>query len=231
MPAFYVGTSGFSYKPWKGAFYPEKIKDADMLAFYATKLNSVEINNTFYRMPKSEMLSHWATLVPDDFRFVLKMPKSISHIKRLKDVAQPIEAFMNRAVVLGAKLGPLLVQTPPNLKLDIERLSDFLALLPKGTRAAFEFRNASWFCEPVYELLSANEQSLCIAESDDLLTPFVPTASWGYLRLREIEYSLDDLKAQAIRIKNAGWKESFVFFKHEDAAKGPAAAAQLRQFL
>ncbi|MCC6809769.1 MAG: DUF72 domain-containing protein [Deltaproteobacteria bacterium] len=227
----YVGTSGFSYKPWKGAFYPEKIKDAEMLAFYATRLTSVEINNTFYRMPAPAMLETWAQQVPDAFRFVLKTPKQITHIKRLKEVASPFEAFCNRAVAMKDKLGPLLVQTPPNLKIDVERLSEFLALVPKGIRAAFEFRHTSWFVDEVYELLSARDQALCIAESDALTVPFVPTATWGYLRLREIEFSEKELEAQAQRVRGAGWQESFVFFKHEDAAKGPAAAEILRRML
>jgi uncharacterized protein YecE (DUF72 family) len=227
----YVGTSGFSYKPWKGAFYPEKIKDSDMLGFYAGKLSSVEINNTFYRMPKPEMLAQWAAQVPADFRFVLKTPKQLTHIKRLKDVQEPWGVFLDRAITLKDRLGPILVQLPPNLKLDLDRLSAFLALVPKGVRIAMEFRNVSWFCDETYELLSNHEQALCIAESDEITTPFQATATWGYLRLREIDYSAADLKAQAKRISAAGWKESFVFFKHEDAAKGPAYAVQLRELL
>lgn len=227
----YVGTSGFSYKPWKGAFYPEKIKDAEMLAYYASKLSSVEINNTFYRMPKPDMLSGWGGEVGDAFRFVLKTPRQITHLKRLKDVAEPWEVFLNRAVALGPKLGPILVQTPPNLKLDVERLSTFLGLVPKGVRVALEFRHESWFTDAVYELLSAHEQALCIAESDEIVTPFVPTTTWGYFRLREIDYSPADLKAQAKRIQATGWQDAFAFFKHEDAAKGPAYAVVLRELL
>jgi uncharacterized protein YecE (DUF72 family) len=227
----YIGTSGFSYKAWKGAFYPQKMKDTEMLAFYAAKLSSVEINNTFYRMPSPELLETWAAQVPDTFRFVLKTPRSITHSKRLKDAAQPWETFLNRAVCLKGKLGPILVQTPPNLKRDVERLSTFLGLVPKGVRLAMEFRHESWFCDETYELLSAHEQALCIAESEEIVTPFQPTATWGYLRLREVDYSPADLEAQARRISGAGWQQSYVFFKHEDAAKGPAYAVQLRKML
>jgi uncharacterized protein YecE (DUF72 family) len=223
----FVGTSGFAYKEWKGIFYPEKIKSDAMLEFYASKLPSVEINNTFYRMPAPEMLQSWAARVPAAFRFVLKAPKTITHIKRLNDIAQPLEAFLERSTALKEKLGGYLFQLPPNMKKDAARLSECLSLLPKGTRAAFEFRNATWFDEEIYTLLRTHKQALCLAESDDLHTPFVATAPFGYLRLRELDYTPQDLAARAEQIKAQPWDETFVFFKHEDGGLGSQFALNL----
>ncbi len=227
----WVGTSGFAYKEWKGSFYPEKIKPGEMLPFYAQKLNSVEINNTFYRMPAPSMLSGWSGEVPDDFRFVLKVTKAITHIARLKSIDEPLGVFLERAAALGSKLGALLFQLPPNMKKDVGRLSDCLALLPKGTRAAFEFRNETWFCDEVYDLLRVHKQALCIAESDELHTPFVATGPFGYLRLRELDYSDKELRAYADQIGRQGWDECFVYFKHEEGGLGAKFAVGLSHAL
>src|SRR5690349_9723332 len=183
-----VGTSGYSYPPWKGSFYPEDLPNARMLRYYAERLPTVEINNTFYRMPTSKMLTQWAAQVPPGFRFALKASQRITHQKRLKDAGEPVEYFFRTAAELGELRGPTLVQLPPNLKKDLPRLDAFLALLPPDARAAFEFRHDSWFCDEVWEALRARGAALCVAESDELATPLVATADFGYFRLRRAAY-------------------------------------------
>ncbi len=221
------GTSGYSYAPWKGPFYPAGLPSQQMLAFYAERLPAVEVNNTFYRMPTPETLASWNTQVRGAFQFALKAPQRITHRQKLVDVADSV-SFLYRAVAeLGPKLGPVLFQLPPSLKKDVARLSAFLGLLPRGARAAFEFRHASWFSDDVYELLRAHGAALCVAEAEELETPLVPTAGWGYLRLRKPEYSGAELQSWAERILEQPWTEAFAFFKHEDAAKGPRLAMAL----
>jgi uncharacterized protein YecE (DUF72 family) len=226
-----VGTSGYSYKPWKGKFYPEKMKEAEMLRFYATRFGTVEINNTFYRMPAPAMLSRWDAETPEPFRFVLKAPQRITHHKRLAAVDDDVRYFLETSAVLGGKRGPLLFQLPPYLKMDAALLAGFLVLLPPGLRAAFEFRHKSWFTEEVYGLLRRHGAALCLADVDEDERPLeeiVPTADWGYLRLRRLEYSTDDLAAWKARICSQPWQEAYVFFKHEDDARGPAYAEQFQ---
>ena len=226
-----VGTSGYSYKAWKGTFYPTDLPDAAMLSHYAGRLPTVEINNTFYRMPSRSVLERWAAEVPADFCFVLKASQRITHQRRLTAAAAPdVAYFVETASTLGPRLGPLLFQLPPFLKKDAVRLREFLALLPPGSRAAFEFRHASWFDDEVYGVLRDGGGTLCSADTDesgDEGAPVVPTASWGYLRLRRAEYGDADLAAWADRIRAQPWDEAFVFFKHEDAGVGPALAARL----
>jgi uncharacterized protein YecE (DUF72 family) len=218
----YVGTSGYSYKEWKGSFYPEDLPDKQMLHFYGEQFRTVEINNTFYRMPKASVLQAWAGEVPEHFRFVLKAPQRITHIQRLKAADDSVEYFLRVAGELKERLGPLLFQLPPNMKKDLARLRDFLALLPSTRRAAFEFRHESWFDDEVFGLLREHQVALCIAEAEgDLEVPFVSTASWGYLRLRLPDYKDADLKAWLKRVKGQKWDEAFVFFKHEDEGRGP----------
>ena len=220
------GTSGFSYKEWKGSFYPEDLPAEEMLRYYASKLPAVEINNTFYRMPRAEMLAKWAEQVPDGFQFALKASQQITHRKRLKEAADPVEYFFKIAVTLGDRMGPVLIQLPPNLKLDLPRLTDFLEVLPPASRCAFEFRHDSWFRDDVFEALRRRSCSLCIAEDEDLATPFVATAGWGYLRLRRQDYTEADLRDRAGKLLAQPWTEAFVFFKHEDEGTGPRLAAQ-----
>lgn len=225
----YVGTSGYAYKPWKGSFYPADLPDKQMLPYYGERFRSVEINNTFYRMPKTSVVEAWAAEVPEGFRFVLKATQRITHQKRLKECEEPVQYLLHAADALGAKRGPLLFQLPPNLKLDLPRLEAFLALLPRDTAAAFEFRNASWFDDAVYALLREHRKALVLAEAEaELEVPFVPTADWGYLRLRLPEYSDAELREWLERVRATGWREAYVFFKHEDEGKGPAMA---RRFL
>jgi len=221
----YAGTSGYSYKEWKGHFYPEKIPNDQMLAFYATQLPSVEVNNTFYRMPRASMLATWAERVPADFRFVLKAPQRITHIKRLKNAEEETRYLLETVETLEDRLGVLLFQLPPNMKKDLERLDAFLVSLGEGPRAAFEFRHASWFDDDVFDTLRRHGCPLCLADADDALeVPLVSTADWGYLRLRRPGYSDDDMRRWIEWVGGQGWKEAYVFFKHEDAAAGPKMA-------
>jgi uncharacterized protein YecE (DUF72 family) len=225
-----VGTSGYSYKEWKGSFYPAELKEADMLRFYAERLSTVEINNTFYRMPTLPLLDRWSGEVPEGFTFVLKAPQRITHRKRLLDTGDDVGYFFKTASALGPKLGPVLFQLPPFLKKDLPRLTDFLALLPAGRPVAFEFRHASWFDDGVYEALRARGAVLCAADTDEAgeeAMPLVPTTGWGYLRLRRADYDEAALQAWADRIHAQPWEQAFVFFKHEEAGKGPALALRL----
>ncbi len=224
-----AGTSGFSYKEWKGPFYPEKLPAKDMLSYYAERLSTVEINNTFYRMPKREMLEGWASKVPEDFVFVLKASRKITHHARLKEAAaDSVEYLWDVANVLGPHLGPILFQLPPNMKKNTDRLVSFMGTLPEGLRAAFEFRNESWFDDEVYGALRERGQALCLADTDDGDTPeLVSTTDWGYLRLRREDYTDAALRAWKSAITAQPWKEAFVFFKHEDEAVAPRLAHRL----
>ena len=224
-----VGTSGYSYKEWKGGFYPPGLKAAGMLRFYAERFPTVEINNTFYRMPSAELLARWAADVPAGFRFVLKAPRRITHEKRLVDVADTTARLLEVAASLGEKQGPFLFQLPPYSKKDAARLREFLALLPKEVRAAFEFRDPSWDDDEVSQALCDAGAARCLADTDDHQGEprVVPTARFGYLRLRRADYDEAALAAWAARIRAQPWDEAFVFFKHEDEARGPQFAARL----
>ena len=224
-----VGTSGYSYKEWKGAFYPPDMKAAGMLRYYGERFPTVEINNTFYRMPAPELLARWAEDVPAGFRFVLKAPRRITHEKRLLGVADTTGRLFEVAASLGDKQGPFLFQLPPYSKKDTARLRDFLGLLPSGVRAAFEFRDPTWEDDEVSETLRAAGVALCIADTDEGQGEprLVPTARFGYLRLRRADYDEAALRAWADRIRSQPWDEAFVFFKHEDEARGPELAARL----
>ena len=221
----YVGTSGYSYKEWKGPFYPEDLPEKQMLHFYGERFRSVEINNTFYRMPKATMLEGWAAEVPADFKFVLKAPQQITHIKRLKEAGDSVEYLLRVAAALNERLGPLLFQLPPYLKKDAPRLREFLALLPPHRPVAMEFRHESWFDEETFTLLRERQAALCIAEAEDgVEVPFVSTAKWGYLRLRRPDYGDAELKTWVDKVKGQAWSDAFIFFKHEDEGKGPLMA-------
>ena len=228
-----TGTSGFSYKEWKGPFYPEKLKNADMLSYYAGRLAAVEINNTFYRMPKKEVLEKWRLSVPADFRFVLKASRRITHFGRLKEGSRDsVEYLLSQAEGLGDSLGPILLQLPPNFPCNLERLATFLGYLPKGRAFAFEFRHASWHEQEVFDLLREHEIGLCVADSGgEGDAPVVATADWGYFRLRRPDYDEADLRSWAERIRELGLSEAYVFFKHEDAGAGPRMAEHFRSLL
>ncbi len=225
----YVGTSGYSYKEWKGTFYPEDLSQKEMLRFYSEQFATVEINNTFYRMPKPPILENWAAEVPPNFKFALKASQRITHFQRFKDAGDSLAYLLKVAATLRDRLGPLLFQTPPNFECNVERLRGFLELLPPPTLAAFEFRHQSWFTEQVFELLREHQAALCIAETDnDLQVPQVATAGWGYLRLRKLDYGTKELTQWASWIRRQAWRDAFVFFKHEDSGKAPQFA---RDFL
>jgi uncharacterized protein YecE (DUF72 family) len=227
----YVGTSGYSYKEWKGTFYPEDLPDKKMLRFYGERFRSVEINNTFYRMPKPSMLEAWAAEVPADFKFVIKASQQITHFKQLKDADDSLSYLLEVTTSLDQRLGPLLFQLPPHLKKDASRLRDFLALLPASRRAAFEFRHQSWFDEEVFGLLRDRKAALCIAEAEEgVAVPFVSTADWGYLRLRRPDYGDAELKSWIDRVRQPRWQDAFIFFKHEDEGKGPQMARRFLEF-
>jgi uncharacterized protein YecE (DUF72 family) len=222
-----VGTSGYSYKEWKGPFYPEDLPAKKMLEFYAERLPAVEINNTFYRMPKRTVLETWAGQVPDGFRFAIKASRRITHFKRLKDVAEETSYLLSTVSALGDRLGILLFQLPPNLKADRERLATFLELLPDKTPTALEFRHPSWFEHEIFETLRDRGAALCCADVQDEPAPeILATGSRGYLRLRRSDYETGDLEAWAERIRAQPWDEAFVFFKHETEGAGPAFASR-----
>jgi uncharacterized protein YecE (DUF72 family) len=229
------GTSGWSYKEWKGTFYPSDLPSDDMLRHYATRLPSVEINNSFYRIPKEKVLLEWADQVPADFRFVLKASRRITHINRLANEDGTLEYFLRTINVLGERLGPTLFQCPPSLRKDMARLRDFLALVPRTWRAALEFRHASWFTDEVYDALRGHDIALVAVDEDEgegAGAPLVPTASWGYLRLRRTDYSDDMLKGWIERIRGQPWQEAYAFLKHdEEKGTGPDAATRLRELL
>lgn len=222
-----IGTSGFSYKEWKGPFYPEKMKAEEMLSFYASKMPTVEINNTFYRLPSAAVLAGWKAEVPTDFLFVLQASQKITHIKRLVDVADMVTHFYEVSKALEGNLGAMLFQLPPFLKKDVPRLQAFLESLPKG-RAAFEFGSSSWMVDEVFDLLKKHDIALCIVDDEKKNTPFVATASWGYIRMRRVEYATADLERWRDKIKEQSWGDAFVFMKHEDAGTGPRLAAELK---
>ena len=221
----YAGTSGYSYKEWKGHFYPEKLPAGEMLSFYAERLGAVEINNTFYRLPKESVLDGWAAQVPEDFRFSIKASRRITHFKRLKQTDDETAYLLRVLGTLGPMLGVVLFQLPPNFKKDLPRLESFLDLLPPRAPTAFEFRHQSWFDDDVVAVLKDRGCALCLADTDDGdPPPLVDTGSLGYLRLRRADYSDEDLRAWAGRIEEQSWDRVFVFFKHEDEAAGPRMA-------
>lgn len=222
----WVGTSGYSYKEWTGAFYPEGLPAGEMLRYYGRRLNAVEINNTFYRLPTVGMLEGWAAQVPADFRFVLKASRRITHFKRLRDSADETSYLLRTAAVLGERLGAVLFQLPPDFRKDLTRLREFLEQLPPGAPAAFEFRHPSWFDDEVEAALREGGFALCGADTVErpLEHPF-STAGWGYLRLRR-PYTDEDLEAWARQVGAQPWEKAFVFFKHETEAHSPLWAAR-----
>jgi uncharacterized protein YecE (DUF72 family) len=226
-PRLLAGASGYAYGEWKGSFYPPKLRADDRLGWYAQQLGTVEINNTFYRMPKRSVLEQWAAAVPEGFRFAIKASRRITHEARLKaeDAAEAVGYLYRNLEVLGAKRGPVLFQLPPFLKRDVPRLEAFLALLPNEHRAAFEFRDESWLSDEVFAALREAGAALCLSEREDQGAPrWVETCDWGYLRLRLEQYSEAGLAAWAARIAAAPWREAHVYFMHEPTAPGCAAS-------
>jgi uncharacterized protein YecE (DUF72 family) len=226
----HVGTSGYGYREWKGKFYPEKIPPGEMLRFYSERLRAVEINNTFYQMPRESILSSWAEQVPDDFVFTFKAPRVITHLKRLKNVDEEVRHLFRTLSVLDSKLGPLLFQFPRSFHKDLTAFSEFLDLLP-DLPCAFEFRHQSWIDNENIDLLRERRHGLCITDTDENpATEIIGTASWGYLRLRCSDYSDADLSEWIETILSQKWEKVFVFFKHEEEAKGPEMAMRFHEF-
>jgi uncharacterized protein YecE (DUF72 family) len=227
--ALWVGTSGYNYPEWRGSFYPEKFPTAKMLPYYAERFPTVEINNTFYRMPVPKTLEGWSAATPERFKLTLKVPQRITHHKRLRECAEDVRFFLETANTLGPKLGALLFQLPPYLRKDVALLDGFLETLPAGLCGAFEFRHASWMDPEVFERLRAKGLALCVADSEKFSTPVEITAGYAYFRLRDEGYAPADIErwAQVIREKTAGCSDVYVYFKHEEQGKGPAFARLL----
>jgi uncharacterized protein YecE (DUF72 family) len=216
-----AGASGYSFKEWKGDFYPTDMKPDGMLAWYAERLPTVEINNTFYQMPRTAVLENWARATPETFRFAIKASRRITHMARLKadSAADSVAYLYKNLAALGAKRGPVLFQLPPFMKKDVPRLDEFLRLLPQGHQAAFEFRSESWFADDVYDSLKRAGAALCLSEREDNAPPpLVETAYFGYVRLRLEIYSDADLQAWARRLAQTRWREIYVYFMHEPTA-------------
>lgn len=224
-----AGTSGFSYKEWLGHFYPEQLAASEMLRFYAKHFATVEINNTFYRMPAESMLTQWLDQVPDHFVFTLKAPRRITHDMRLRETESQVAEFLRRAGALGSKLGVVLFQLPPYLRKDLPRLQNFLDQLPPTRRVAFEFRHPSWQDDDVYEALRSRAAMLCVTDTDEGDTPFVTTANCGYVRLRRTHYDDGDLRAWVARIGAEDLVQAYVYFMHEDEALGTRFATRLNE--
>lgn len=224
----YAGTSGFSYKEWRGSFYPEKLPAAAMLTHYAQRLPAVEINNTFYRMPRRSQLEKWSSQVSGAFRFSLKAPRRITHMKRLADCREETDYLFAVLDALGDQLGSVLFQLPPYLRMEQDRLEAFVDTLPEGVRVALEFRHPSWFDERIFDLLAARGLALVVTDSDDLpVSELTRTANWAYLRLRRSDYGDTALKEWVGRLRDPGLEEAHVFFKHEDEGSGPRMAERL----
>ena len=231
----HVGTSGWSYKEWKGSFYPPKLPAHAMLQYYASRFSTVEVNNSFYRIPSESVLASWAEQVDPGFRFVMKASRRITHNGRLKDEDGSLAFFLRAVNPLGARLGPTLFQLPPTFEKDPARLQSFLDKLPKRWSAAIEFRHESWFDESIYQLLRSRDVALVGVDQDaedGPGAPLVVTASWGYLRLRRIQYDTAGLRGWAERIRTSPWSQAYVFLKHEEGSPtGPAAAGELKAIL
>ena len=228
-----VGTSGYNYAEWKGSFYPKTLSAARMLTYYAGRFSTVEVNYTFRRMPTAKVVAGWTAAAPPSFTFVLKAPQRITHFARLGNIAEPLGLFADVARTLGDRLGPLLFQLPPTFKKDTGRLAETLARVPRDLRCVFEFRHPTWFADDVYEVLRAGKAALCIADNEEGATPALATTDFGYLRLRAVKYRNVDLArwVTTIREVGRGWRDAFVFFKHEESASGPALARRFERLL
>jgi uncharacterized protein YecE (DUF72 family) len=220
----HAGTSGFAFKEWKGSFYPSDLKDDAMLGFYASRFPTVEINNTFYRLPKEGVLQSWAAQVPEPFTFAIKASQRITHFARLKPDASAVEFLLKNTSSLASRLGPVLFQLPPNLKKDLPRLQAFLGTLPGDRRFTIEFREESWFADDVYDALRERDIAMCIIDQPEFSSPVVATASWGYTRLHRFDYDAAALEDWAKRLQAMGWTEAYVYFKHDEGVgSGPPA--------
>jgi uncharacterized protein YecE (DUF72 family) len=227
-----AGTSGYAFKEWKGNFYPADLKDHGFLGYYASKFPAVEINNTFYRLPKENVLLEWAAQVPETFTFALKASQRITHHARLKEEsASALDFLLKNTSKLGDRLGPILFQLPPNLKKDVSRFRGFLGLLPSDRRYVFEFRHESWFDDEVYDAMRERDIAMCVAEQDDFRCPMVCTSTWGYLRLHKLDYQSADLVEWAKSVSTQQWNEAYVFFKHDETENGGSGPPAVSTFV
>lgn len=227
-----AGTSGYAFKEWKGNFYPTELKDDGFLGYYATKFPTVEINNTFYRLPKENVLMEWAAQVPQNFSFALKASQRITHHARLKEEsADTVDFLLRNTAKLGDRLGPILFQLPPNLKKDVNRFRGFLGLLPSDRRYVFEFRHESWFDDEVYDAMRERDIAMCVAEQDDFKCPVVCTATWGYLRLHKLDYQANELTDWAKCVTSQQWNHAYVFFKHDETENGGSGPPAVSTFV
>jgi len=226
-----AGTSGYAFKEWKGSFYPQDLKDDAMLGYYASKFPTVEINNTFYRLPREHVLQDWASQVPDPFTFSIKASQRITHHARLKpECASAVEFLLKNTSALAGRLGPILFQLPPNLKKDVPRLRAFLETLPADRRYTIEFRHESWFDDETFDALRERDIPLCIVEQPDFASPVVSTASWGYARLHRFDYDAAMMAEWVQRLVAQPWNEAYVYFKHDEGiGSGPPAVDAFRQ--
>jgi uncharacterized protein YecE (DUF72 family) len=231
--AIWVGTSGYNYPEWKGSFYPEDLPASRMLPYYAERFPTVEINNTFYRMPSAKVLQGWSQATPESFRLTLKAPQRITHVARLKDCADAVDYFCKQAATLGPKLGAILFQLPPYLRKDLALLDGFLEMLPRPLVAAFEFRHASWLDDEVFQRLADRNMALCVADGEKVSAPVKITANYAYFRLRDEGYQEEDVRrwADIIRKETAQCSDVYIYFKHEEEGKGPAFARILMDAL
>jgi uncharacterized protein YecE (DUF72 family) len=224
MPSLYVGTSGWAYPTWKPAFYPEKLAQKKFLNFYASKLNAVEVNYTFRQLVKETTVQNWIADTPDHFRFTIKAHQVLTHIKRLKSAEEFLQRFLStlEALERAKRLGPLLFQLPPNFKADQPALAEFLKALPRSVRAAFEFRNESWFTAATWDTLRERNIALCVAETEERDTPDVVTADYAYYRYRKPAYTAEERKKMVERMREHGaaGRDVFAYFKHEETPEG-----------
>ena len=226
-----AGTSGYAFKEWKGPFYPKDLKDAGMLGYYSSRFPTVEINNTFYRLPSEKVMADWAGQVPEQFSFAIKASQRITHYQRLKpESIEVVEYLVRTTAALGERLGPILFQCPPNLKKELDRLRAFLDKLPEGRRYAIEFRHPSWFEGDVLDALREHNVALVAIEQDDFKGPVEATASWGYLRLHKLDYQPEEIADWAKRVSGGTWREAYVYFKHDEGpGSGPAAVQEFQR--
>jgi uncharacterized protein YecE (DUF72 family) len=227
-----AGTSGYAFKEWKGNFYPQDLKEDGMLGYYASRFPAVEINNTFYRLPKENVLRDWAAQVPETFTFALKASQRITHYARLKgESASLVDFLLKNTATLGNRLGPILFQLPPNMQKDVTRFRGFLGLLPNDRRYVFEFRHESWFDDEVYDAMRERDIAMCIAEQEDFKCPVVSTSTWGYLRLHKLDYDESALVDWAKRVSGQRWNEAYVFFKHDETENGGSGPPAVSTFV
>jgi uncharacterized protein YecE (DUF72 family) len=231
MAQLYVGTSGWAYPSWKPDFYPAKLAQAKFLPYYATQLNAVEVNFTFRQLLKETTAQKWIAETPEAFHFSVKAHQVITHIKRLKKTEDFIPRFLStvQPIAQAGKLGPLLFQLPPNMKADLALLEEFLVNLPRGAPSAFEFRHASWFDDKIFDLLKQGNRALCIAETEERVTPDVVTADFCYYRYRKPTYTPEERRAMVSRLQEhlSAGRNVFAYFKHEETPQGALYAVEV----